>query len=122
PDTDHCPGYGSAARFLALAAMDSALCTASMPDHYPVKLIEVMGRDAGWLAAATALGKERDEDPPHLIYFPERPLDETPFLHEIQSARERFCYVLAVVAETVSSPEERQYSEDAPTGAVAFAP
>ena len=45
-----------AARFLALATMDSALCTESMPEHYPVKIVEVMGRDAGWLAAATALG------------------------------------------------------------------
>src|SRR5262249_40555119 len=120
PDTDHCPGYGSAARFLALATMDSALCTASMPKHYPVKLIEVMGRDAGWLAAATALGKERDEDPPHLIYVPERPLDEETFLRELQAARERYGYVVVVVAETVRTPEGRQLGEVAHQGADAF--
>jgi 6-phosphofructokinase len=50
PETDHCPGYGSAARFIALATMDSALCSEAIPTHYPVKIIEVMGRDAGWLA------------------------------------------------------------------------
>jgi ATP-dependent phosphofructokinase / diphosphate-dependent phosphofructokinase len=44
PETDHCPGYGSAARFLALAVQDSALCTEAIPTHYPVKIIEVMGR------------------------------------------------------------------------------
>ncbi|MFI5272908.1 MAG: diphosphate--fructose-6-phosphate 1-phosphotransferase [Ktedonobacterales bacterium] len=101
PATDHCPGYGSAGRFLALATMDSALNTSAMPDHYPVKLIEVMGRDAGWLAATTALGKRRDEDPPQLIYFPERPLSPERFLADVAAAHARYGYVVAVVAETV---------------------
>ncbi|MBA2285299.1 MAG: 6-phosphofructokinase, partial [Ktedonobacteraceae bacterium] len=56
PFTDHCPGYGSAARFIALATMDSSMNTVSIPGHYPVKVIETMGRDAGWLAASSALG------------------------------------------------------------------
>jgi 6-phosphofructokinase 1 len=101
PDTDHCPGYGSAARFIAQATMDSALCTAAMPDHYPVKIVEVMGRDAGWLAAASALGKLRDEDPPHLICFPERPLVAARFLEQVRQAHQRYGYVVVVVAETV---------------------
>jgi ATP-dependent phosphofructokinase / diphosphate-dependent phosphofructokinase len=101
PETDHCPGYGSAARFVALATMDSALCTAAMPNHYAVKIVEVMGRDAGWLAAATALGKDRDDDPPHLIYFPERPLDPVRFLDDVREIHARYGYVVAVVAETV---------------------
>jgi 6-phosphofructokinase 1 len=101
PDTDHCPGYGSAARFLAQATMDSALCTLAMPAHYPVKIVEVMGRDAGWLAAASALGKRREEDPPHLICFPERPLVSGRFLDEVRHAHERYGYVVVVVAETV---------------------
>jgi ATP-dependent phosphofructokinase / diphosphate-dependent phosphofructokinase len=120
PDTDHCPGYGSAARFLALATIDSALCTAAMPDHYPVKLIEVMGRDAGWLAAATALGQVQDDDPPHLIYFPERLLDEAAFLEDVRAARERFGYVVAVVAETVRTPDGRQLGAHAAQGTDAF--
>jgi 6-phosphofructokinase 1 len=101
PGTDHCPGYGSAARFLAQAIIDSALCTLAMPDHYPVKIVEVMGRDAGWLAAASALGKRREEDPPHLICFPERPLIAAHFLEQVQRAHERYGYVVVVVAETV---------------------
>ncbi|HLZ21388.1 MAG TPA: 6-phosphofructokinase [Ktedonobacterales bacterium] len=101
PETDHCPGYGSAARFLALATRDSALCTLAMPDHYPVKIIEVMGRDAGWLAAASALCKEREEDPPHLIYFPERPLSDERFLADVSSVHAACGYAVVVVAETV---------------------
>ncbi len=101
PETDHCPGYGSAARFVAQATLDSALCTAAMPDHFPVKIIEVMGRDAGWLAAASAIGKREDEDPPHLICFPERPLVSGEFLERIRRAHEQYGYVVVVVAETV---------------------
>jgi 6-phosphofructokinase 1 len=98
---DHCPGYGSAARFIALATMDSALCTAAIPTHYPVKLIEVMGRNAGWLAAASALGKERAEDAPHLIYVPERPLSPARFLEAVGRVHQAIGYVVVVVAETV---------------------
>lgn len=101
PETDHCPGYGSAGRFLALAVRDSALCTSTMPNHFPVKLIEVMGRDAGWLAATTALGQERADDPPHLIYFPERPLNPQRFLADVRETYARHGFVVAVIAETV---------------------
>src|SRR5437588_12613800 len=73
PFTDHSPGYGSAARFIALATMDSTMNTITMPTHYPVKVIETMGRNAGWLAAASALGKRNETDPPHIIIMPEQP-------------------------------------------------
>ncbi len=101
PETDHCPGYGSAARFLALAVQDSALCTEAIPTHYPVKVIEVMGRDAGWLAAAAALGREREDDPPHLLYLPEQPLQPDEFLGEVEDVYRRLGYAVVVVAETV---------------------
>jgi 6-phosphofructokinase 1 len=101
PEMDHCPGYGSAARFLALAVQDSALCTEAMPNHYPVKVIEVMGRDAGWLAAASALGQEREEDPPHLVYVPEQPFDEEGFLADVEGVHRSLGWVVVVVAETV---------------------
>lgn len=120
PDTDHCPGYGSAARFIAQATIDSSLCTEAMPAHYPVKLIEVMGRDAGWLAAAAALGKERGDDPPHLIYMPERPLIEARFLEEVRAAHAAYGYVVAVIAETVRDEQGRQLGEAGHQGADAF--
>ena len=72
--TDHCPGYGSAARFAASAIRNSGRDTEAMGESGPVKLMEIMGREAGWLAAATELAKEGPGDPPHLIYLPERPM------------------------------------------------
>lgn len=120
PGTDHCPGYGSAARFIALATMDSALCTVSMPDHYPVKIIEVMGRDAGWLAAASALGKSRPEDPPHIICFPERPIDRQRFLQNVRDAHRAFGYVVVVVAETVRDENGHPLGASGSQGTDAF--
>jgi 6-phosphofructokinase 1 len=120
PATDHCPGYGSAARFIALATMDSALCTAAIPDHYPVKIIEVMGRDAGWLAAAAALGKEREEDAPHLIYVPERPFSRARFLEDVRQTHRAYGYAVVVVAETVRDEEGRALGEVGHQGTDAF--
>ncbi len=102
PGTDHCPGYGSIARFLALATRDAGMDTEATASLYPVKVIEVMGRNAGWVAAASALGQENSDQAPHLIFFPERPprnLDH--FLEDIQHAWERSGMVVAVVPETL---------------------
>ncbi len=85
PITDHCPGYGSAARFIALATMDSTLNTISIPWHYPVKVIEVMGRDAGWLAASSALGKRDTDDAPHIILFPEQAFQAERYLQQVEA-------------------------------------
>ena len=121
PITDHCPGYGSAARFIALATMDSALCTEAIPHHYPVKIIEVMGRDAGWLAAASALGKERPEDAPHLIYTPERPLNRERFLAAVREVYQAVGYVIVVVAETMRDDQGQPLGAAGAQGADAFA-
>lgn len=102
PGTDHCPGYGSIARFIALATRDAGHDTAATAALYPVKLIEVMGRNAGWVAAASALGQEAPTDAPHLIFFPERPpqnLDS--FVEEIQTAYRAAGQVVAVIPETL---------------------
>lgn len=101
PETDHSPGYGSIARFVATAASDSAQDTESMPTVYPVKIIEVMGRDAGWVAAAAGLARRQEQDAPHLIYVPERPLSPQRLLAEVEGAYRRFGRVVAVTAETV---------------------
>ncbi|MBN1937720.1 MAG: 6-phosphofructokinase [Anaerolineae bacterium] len=74
--TDHCPGYGSAARFVALALRDSGRDTEAMGRSSPVKIVEIMGRNAGWLTAAAALGRDEPGDAPHLIYVPECPVIE----------------------------------------------
>jgi 6-phosphofructokinase 1 len=101
PFTDHCPGYGSAARFLALATMDSTMNTISIPGHYPVKVIETMGRDAGWLAASSALGKRSEVDPPHIILMPEQRFVEARFLEQVETVYRRLNHVIIVAAETI---------------------
>jgi 6-phosphofructokinase len=120
PVTDHCPGFGSAARFIAQATMDSARCTEAMPDHFPVKIVEVMGRYAGWLAGSSALGKRRPDDPPHLIYFPERPLDPARFIAQVRATLRRSSYCVIVVAEHLIDTSGRQIGEVQAQGTDAF--
>lgn len=101
PETDHSPGYGSIARYVAIATMDSAQDTESMPTMYPVKFIEVMGRDAGWVAAAAALGKRRAEDAPHLLYTPEMRVSRGRIVTDVERVYREYGRVVAVTAETV---------------------
>lgn len=101
PLTDHCPGYGSAARFIAMATMDSAMNTISIPWHYPVKVIETMGRDAGWLTAAAALGKREERDAPHILLLPEQTFNAERYLQQVDAAYRRFGFVVIVAAETL---------------------
>ena len=99
--TDHSPGYGSAARFVALATMGAGRDAEAMGIAAPITIIEVMGRDAGWLAAASAFAKRDERDAPHFIGIPEIPLDETRFLDRIEDAYRRYGFALAVIAENV---------------------
>ena len=120
PLTDHCPGYGSAARFLALATLDAGRDTEAAAKVYPVKIIEVGGRNAGWLAAASALGKRSDEDAPHLVYVPERPLQVTSFLQDVEQVHRRLGYVVAVVGENVRDERGRPLGSERPRFVDAF--
>ena len=99
PITDHSPGYGSAGRFLSIATMGAGQDALAMGSAAPLSVIEVMGRDTGWLAYASALGKRSDADPPHVICIPEKPVSETKFLHLMETAYSNFGYAVAVVAE-----------------------
>jgi len=102
PHTDHCPGYGSIARFLALATRDAGRDTEASPQLYPVKIIEVMGRNAGWVAAACALARDEARDAPHLLFLPERPpASFEALLAEIAAAVRDHGYCVAVVPETL---------------------
>ena len=101
PHTDHCPGYGSGARFIALATMHSTMNMLSVPQGDPLKVIETVGRNAGWLAAASALGKRHEDDAPHLILTPEHPFQDEPFLEQVESIYHRLGYVVIVAAEAL---------------------
>jgi len=94
PVTDHTPGFGSAARFVATGLAGEDLENRALPG---VKINVVMGRHAGFLAAATALGKSREEDGPHLIFLPERPFSMDTFLTRIEDVYGRLgrCVVVA---------------------------
>ncbi len=120
PFTDHCPGYGSAARFIAQATIDSTMNTISIPGHYPVKIIEIMGRDAGWLTASSALGKRDDVDPPHIILPPEHAFDADTFLAEVEAVHRRLGYVVIAVAETVRDAKGQALGAIGQVGTDAF--
>jgi 6-phosphofructokinase 1 len=107
PLTDHSPGYGSAARFIAFLAADVGMETESVRTNEPVKIIEVKGRNAGWLAAASALAKRSGRDAPQFVWPPEVPFSEEKFLRLVQRSLRRIGYCLAVVAETVRDAKGR---------------
>jgi len=97
--TDHCPGYGSAARFVAAAVRDTAYDTEAMAPSSPVKIVEVMGRNAGWLTAAAVLGQVSPEDAPHLVYLPERPVSQQTLLAEVEGVYRRLGRVVIALSE-----------------------
>ena len=97
--TDHSPGFGSAARFVSMAVMGSGLDAEAMKGASPITIFEVMGRDAGWLAASAALAKREDRDAPHVICVPEVPIDEDAFVSRMEDAYSRHGFAVAVVSE-----------------------
>lgn len=80
--TDHCPGFGSAAKYAAISTLELWKDVESLPIH--VCVLELMGRNAGWLTAASVLGKKSENDGPHLVYLPERPFVEKEFLEDVE--------------------------------------
>ena len=111
PCMDHTPGYGSAATFIACATQEAGRDTEAMRYVDPVKVIEVMGRNSGWLVAAAALGKRSPADAPHLLYFPERFFNEKQFLSDVKHVYNRIGYVVIVVSETIRDRESRRIGE-----------
>lgn len=104
-ETDHCPGYGSAARFIALATMGDGRDAEAMGKDRPITVIEVMGRNSGWLPAASILGKREEHDAPHIVCIPEVPLLEDAFIASIERAISAHGYAIAVVSENVRGPK-----------------
>ncbi len=100
PHTDHTPGYASVAQTVARYARDTAYDTMALP-VFPVKLLEVMGRDAGWVAAAASLAQESPDDAPHLIYLPECPPTAAEIVSEIAAVVAQVGWCVAVVPETL---------------------
>jgi 6-phosphofructokinase 1 len=100
-ETDHCPGYGSAARYWATATQEATLDLAAMRTYDRVLVLECAGRNAGWLAAATALYKRDDRDGPHVLLIPERPFQEDVFLGRVEETLARVGYCVVAASETI---------------------
>ncbi|MEJ2705303.1 MAG: 6-phosphofructokinase [Sedimentisphaerales bacterium] len=96
--TDHCPGFGTAAKFEACALMGDDLDNRALPG---VKIDVIMGRHAGFLTAASVLGKARDDDGPHLVYVPERPVSMDKFAGDVDGVLKRLGRCVVAVSEGI---------------------
>jgi 6-phosphofructokinase 1 len=104
--TDHCPGFGSVARWVAIAMRDMGRDTKSgASTTTSIAILEAMGRDSGWITGATALAKEAEDDAPHLIYLPEIAFDMDKFLDDVQRVHDRLGHVLIAVSEGIRDKE-----------------
>ena len=99
--TDHCFGYGTAARANATVIRNVGRDAKAVGTAAGVKIIEMAEHSSGWLAAAAALAKDSDDSPPHLIYLPESGLDPAQFLADVEAVYQRLGYCLIVVSEGV---------------------
>ncbi|MGI8424419.1 MAG: diphosphate--fructose-6-phosphate 1-phosphotransferase [Chloroflexota bacterium] len=99
--TDHCPGYGSAARYWAISTQEATRDLAAMRTYDRVLILECAGRNAGWLTASTALYRRDERDGPHLLLVPERPFERAAFLGAVERAVSRVGYCVVAVAETI---------------------
>lgn len=106
PITDNCPGFGSVAKYVAVSIREASFDVASMSKtSTQIFVLEVMGRHAGWIAAAAGLAAEKEGDGPHVILFPERLLDEEKLLARAQECVKKYGYCSIVVSEGVKNSE-----------------
>ena len=118
PVTDSCPGFGSVAKYTAVSVLEASMDVASMCESSTkVFVIEVMGRHAGWIAAAAGLAGKRADDPPHIILFPEIAFDEAAFLARVRATVERVGYCTVVVSEGLKNADGKFLAEAGTTDA-----
>ncbi len=108
--TDRCPGFGSAARFYAQAVRDIGADNRALPS--PVTIVEVIGRNAGWVTGATALARSRPDDAPHLIYFPECPPTLDQICADVKEAYAKWGRAVVAVCEGLRDPDGNPFGAD----------
>ncbi|MDA8426547.1 MAG: diphosphate--fructose-6-phosphate 1-phosphotransferase [Treponema sp.] len=119
--TDHCPGYGSAARYVATTVMEAGLDTEALSSSDRVNVIETMGRDSGWLAAASTLGRREPGEAPNLVLLPESVFDEERFCAAVEASLSRLGRCVVAVAEGVKRADGSYLSaQGGPFGADHF--
>ena len=102
--TDHTPGYGSAAKFIATTLLEVSHDTAIYPIN-SVTIVEIMGRDAGWLTGAAALARNEYSAVPHLIYLPEAAFDKDKFIEDVKVAIEKYHNVVIAISEGIKDKD-----------------
>ena len=106
PITDNCPGFGSVAKYVAVSIREAAFDVASMAKtSTKIFVLEVMGRHAGWIAAAGGLAAEKEGDAPHIILFPEVEFEQEKFLAKVDKIVKKHGYCALVVSEGVKNKE-----------------
>jgi len=108
--TDHTPGYPSTAHFFAVAARDIGEDNRSLPA--PIEIVEVLGRNAGWVVAATCFARTDQDDAPHLIYFPERPVSLDRMATDVERVYRRLGRVVIAVCEGQLDEDGRPFGAD----------
>ncbi|MGH1428485.1 MAG: 6-phosphofructokinase [Arenicella sp.] len=112
PVTDNCPGFGSVAKYIAVSTREASFDVASMCESSTkVFIVEVMGRHAGWIAAAGGLAADEENDIPLIILFPEITFDQQAFLALVQEKVQKHGYVSVVVSEGVRTPDGKFLSD-----------
>jgi ATP-dependent phosphofructokinase / diphosphate-dependent phosphofructokinase len=112
PITDCCPGFGSAAKYIAVSTREAALDVLSMArTSTKVFVLEVMGRHAGWMAAAGGLAAAKSGDAPHIILFPEIAFDRARFLAKVKQSVDKRGYCVVVVSEGVRDSDGKFLAE-----------
>jgi 6-phosphofructokinase len=115
PATDCCPGFGSAAKYAAVSIAEAGLDLRSMAlTSTKVFILEVMGRNAGWIAAASGLASSDDEHAPHLILFPEVAFDRDGFLARVRHYVDTYGCCTVVASEGLRNPDGSLLSETQP--------
>lgn len=113
PFTDACPGFGSVAKYVAISTKEAGFDVASMAaSSTKVFILEVMGRHAGWIAAASGLASQSVNEPPHIILLPEVAFDPSKFLAKVDACVKAFGYCVVVVSEGIRN-QEGQFLSDA---------
>ena len=108
PHTDCCPGFGSVAKYVAVSTREAGLDVASMArTSTKVFVLEVMGRHAGWIAAAGGLAGHKAEEPPHVILFPEIAFEQQKFLDRVKHCVTQYGYCVIVVSEGAAYADGR---------------
>ncbi|MGN1231350.1 MAG: 6-phosphofructokinase [Anaerotignum sp.] len=109
-ETDHCPGFGSAAKYVA-TTMSEIACDCNVYAQPSITIVEIMGRDAGWLTAASALGRLNGDSAPDLIYLCERPFCVDQFLNDVREKMAEKHSIIIAVSEGLKN-EEGDYVTD----------